>query len=1183
MPSCTDVLIEAGEALFVAMSYASAARVIFSMHKFVRQLLPALAFLAMAAVPGRAVPISFVYADGANEGFNDPAKGADRKATFEAAANYYAQNLAGTVPLVISAKFNPEGGTATAATLAHAGPASYQADWSSPAAPRANTWYPIGLANQLAGRDLDSDINDINVTFNTDVDGNVVLGSRVFYYGTDGNAGSNIDFYSVVLHELGHGLGFLTTQNANGSYYGDKPSVYDRHLKRGSLALPLGTDSQRKAAATSGELVFNGPLTNAANFGSAAKLYSPSPLDEGSSISHLDEASFSGVNELMTPLVSSVTHYMGPVATGVFRDLGWNQAVPGEPTQTGNVLVVNTTDDHDDGSCTTADCSLSDAIKVANAAPGTQTISFNLGTGEDQLITLVRELPAIVGPLNIKGPTSFRLTISGNNLYRIFHNPSTSLSISNLTLQNGKGLQGGAVYTLGGTAAASLSMTNCTITGNSANNYGGGVYAIAYGASVSVNLTRCTFNDNTSNWGAGFYLWKYSGGTASASVSNCTFSGNAAAGYGGAIANYGGGTLALDSVTIADNTANLGAAVLSYTGNSTFTSRNSLYSRNISKGSASCIYADGTLTSLGHNIFTDAPAGFNATGDRKGNTVAGTTLGPLDLANGGRTATRALLTGNPAINNGSSDLTIDQRGALRPQDGGVDVGAYEVGNLNTDPSISIINNVTTPEDTPTGDLPFTVGDAETPVGSLIVTGASSDQALIPDANIVLGGSGASRTVKLIPAANRFGTAIISLTVDDGTLSTTMDFNLTVAPVNDAPTISEIEDQVTNEDVATPPIAFTVGDIDNSFDELTVTGTSDNQALVPDANIVAAGTEADRTVVITPAANQWGTAVITLTVSDGDKTATEQFTLTVININDAPTISAIDNQATDEDTPTAAIPFTVADGDGPLAAITLSGTSSNQALVPDGNITFGAGATDADRTVTVTPAANASGTAIITVTASDGTDTGTATFTLTVNAVNDAPTISDITGQSTPLSTATGNIPFTIGDADSPLTSLTVSGSSDNQAVVPNNNVVVSGTGANRTVKVTPVNGQSGVVTITLTVSDGLSSSSDSFLLTVIPAPTIISFTPTFGFAGDTVVITGTDFLGATIVRFNGISAIFEVDSATQITATVPPAATTGPITVYTPSGIGTSTTPFIVDKVKPSVTVTSPANKEWLN
>jgi hypothetical protein len=116
-----------------------------------------------------------------------------------------------------------------------------------------------------------------------------------------------------------------------------------------------------------------------------------------------------------------------------------------------------------------------------------------------------------------------------------------------------------------------------------------------------------------------------------------------------------------------------------------------------------------------------------------------------------------------------------------------------------------------------------------------------------------------------------------------------------------------------------------------------------------------------------------------------------------------------------------------------------------------------------------------------------------TFAISVTNVNEAPTISDIADQTIAANSDTGALSFTIGDPDAGA-SLQVSGSSSNTTLVPDANISFGGSGANRTVTVTPASGQSGSVTITITVSDGTLSASDTFTLTVIHPPVVTTTT-----------------------------------------------------------------------------------------
>jgi hypothetical protein len=227
-----------------------------------------------------------------------------------------------------------------------------------------------------------------------------------------------------------------------------------------------------------------------------------------------------------------------------------------------------------------------------------------------------------------------------------------------------------------------------------------------------------------------------------------------------------------------------------------------------------------------------------------------------------------------------------------------------VRSVNDLPTISDIIGQQIEEDTAPPPIPFTISDLETPPNSLLVTATSNNQALVPNANISLGGSGTDRTLRITPLPNRSGLATITVTVNDGEGGTAVDaFVLNVGKSNDDPTISAIADAVTNEDTPTAAIAFTVDDTETAPDAITVSGTSNNTLLVPNANIVTSGTGGSRTVRVTPAANQFGSALITVRADDGaGGTATSTFLVTVNSVNDAPVNSVPGTQVISEDDP-----------------------------------------------------------------------------------------------------------------------------------------------------------------------------------------------------------------------------------------------------------------------------------------
>ncbi len=108
----------------------------------------------------------------------------------------------------------------------------------------------------------------------------------------------------------------------------------------------------------------------------------------------------------------------------------------------------------------------------------------------------------------------------------------------------------------------------------------------------------------------------------------------------------------------------------------------------------------------------------------------------------------------------------------------------------------------------------------------------------------------------------------------------------------------------------------------------------------------------------------------------------------------------------------------------------------------------------------------------------------------------------------------------------------------------------------------PVGAMTGPVTVT--DGEGTGASAVDFVVTPSPPPTVLLFAPSSGPIGTAITITGTGYIGTSAVTFNGRPASFDVTSDTEIVATVRKRTTTGPVSVTTPGGTGTSPTDFTV-------------------
>ena len=235
----------------------------------------------------------------------------------QAAIDVWSENFSSTVPINVNVSW---GRASSYGILAAASAKNNFANF--PNAPDKTLYYAAALANALAGKDIDPTAPELEITITSDAP---------WYYGTDGKCPpKSYDLESVILHEMGHGLGFIS-----GNYYDqysgygriDQPTPFDAYaqLPDGRRLEDMPSPSIETGKALTSPLYWSGENAIKANNGIKPPLYAPSIYEPGSSVSHLDERTFSqsGANSVMTPNLDSgeVFHLPGSLLLAMIDDM----------------------------------------------------------------------------------------------------------------------------------------------------------------------------------------------------------------------------------------------------------------------------------------------------------------------------------------------------------------------------------------------------------------------------------------------------------------------------------------------------------------------------------------------------------------------------------------------------------------------------------------------------------------------------------------------------------------------------------------------------------------------------------------------------------------------------------------------------------------------------------------------
>lgn len=283
--------------------------------------------------------------------------------------------------------------------------------------------------------------------------------------------------------------------------------------------------------------------------------------------------------------------------------------------------------------------------------------------------------------------------------------------------------------------------------------------------------------------------------------------------------------------------------------------------------------------------------------------------------------------------------------------------------------------------------------------TITVTAESGNPGLISTVGVTYTSPNPTGSVNFTPVPDQSGTAVITVSVSDGSASVSRTFTVEVIAVNDAPTLDAISNPTAIlEDSGLQTMnltGITAGPSESQT--LTVTAVSNNPGLIPNPTVSYTSPNPTGSLTYTPIADQFGSTDITVTVFDGISEVTRKFMVAVTPVNDAPTIDTIADPAPIfEDAGEQTVNLTgISPFGGETQGLTITAASDNPGLIPDPTVNYTS--PNGTGTLNYTPVADRTGTATITVTvqddggtSDDGGNTATRVFVVTVTAVNDAP-------------------------------------------------------------------------------------------------------------------------------------------------------------------------------------------------